>query len=351
MAPMNVLVTGAAGYIGSHAVLRLLSDGHTVVGVDNLLRGNQAAIHALKSTPHGARLTFIPADIADRGTIEPALRDHKIDAVMHFAALAAVGESVEHPLFYYRNNVVGMVALLEAVVAARVPRFVFSSSCATYGPPPENMVPIPEHCPKNPISPYGWTKLHGEHILRDVAEGCRRKPGGQPFAYAALRYFNVAGCSRSGLLGEDHDPETHIIPVILQAALGLRPHVSLFGADYPTPDGTCIRDYVHVEDLADAHVAVMHALNPASGTDERCYNLGIGKGYSVREIIAAVRKVTGKDFKVVEQPRRPGDPPRLFADTAKIRAELGWSAKITDLNDIIASAWAWFQKHPRGYRA
>jgi UDP-glucose 4-epimerase len=343
---MNILVTGGAGYIGSHAVDRLLADGHRVVAVDNLLRGNQGAVHVLKSGPHGKNLTFVPVDIADRGRVETLLREHQVEAVMHFAALAYVGESVEQPLWYYRNNVVGMIALLEAVVAAGVPRFVFSSSCATYGTPPENMVPIPETCPQSPLSPYGWTKLHGEHILRDVAEGCRR--AGKPFSFAALRYFNVAGCSHAGRLGEDHDPESHIIPVILQAALGQRPHVSLFGTDYPTPDGTCIRDYVHVEDLVDAHAAVMMALKPG---EQRYYNLGIGKGYSVREIIAAVREVTGKDFKVIEQGRRAGDPPRLYADNAKITRELGWKARYADLHEIIGTAWRWFQSHPRGYRA
>ena len=344
---MNVLVTGGAGYIGSHAALRLLSEGHSVVAVDNLLRGNQAAVHILRSSAHGKNFTFIPADIADRGTIEDALRRHKIDAVMHFAALAYVGESVDHPLWYYRNNVVGMIALLDAVVAAGVPRFVFSSSCATYGMPPEGQIPVREDCPQLPMSPYGWTKLHGEHILRDVAEGCRRKQ--QPFAYAALRYFNVAGAHRGGVLGEDHDPESHIIPVILQAALGVRPHVSLFGTDYPTPDGTCVRDYVHVEDLADAHVSVMGALRP-EGWDERHYNLGIGKGYSVREIIDVVKRVTGRDFKVVEQPRRAGDPARLYADTSKITRELGWKASVADLSTIVESAWRWFEKHPQGYK-
>ncbi len=342
---MNVLVTGGAGYIGSHAVARLLRDGHAVVAVDDLSRGHQAAVDRLSAGPSGARLHFVKADVADRSRLEEVMRRHRVEAIMHFAAFAAVGESVDHPLLYYRNNVVGMVGLLEAAVAAGVERVVFSSSCAVYGQPPEHLVPIPEECPKDPVSPYGWTKLHGEHILRDAANAARR--ASRPFAYAALRYFNVAGCDRSGLLGEDHDPETHLIPVVLQAALGLRPHVGVFGTDYPTPDGTCIRDYVHVEDLADAHVAVMNALRPG---DERRYNLGIGRGYSVREIIDAVRTVTGRDFKVIEQPRRAGDPPRLFAKPDLIRGEIGWHAAITDLHQIIESAWRWFQKHPRGYR-
>ena len=342
---MAVLVTGAAGYIGSHAVDRLLRDGNEVVAVDNLSRGHQAAIDILGKNS-GGRLTFVKSDINDRETLELAMKSHKVDAIMHFAALAAVGESVEQPLLYYRNNVAGMVALLEAATNAGVERVVFSSSCATYGVPPENMVPIPEDCPKAPISPYGWTKLHGEHILRDLAEGQRR--AGKAFSYAALRYFNVAGCDRAGKIGEDHDPETHIIPVVIQAAMGQRSHVGIFGTDYPTPDGTCVRDYVHVEDLVDAHVSVLKSLKPGQ---ELAFNLGIGKGYSVREIINAVKHVTGKDFAIKEQPRRAGDPPRLFAQSAKIRETLGWNAKITDLHEIIESAWKWFSTHPRGYKS
>ncbi|MCC6429108.1 MAG: UDP-glucose 4-epimerase GalE [Phycisphaerales bacterium] len=342
---MNVMVTGGAGYIGSHAVQRLLRDGHTVLALDSLLRGHEGAIDRLRPGSSG-RLIFAKLDVNERAGVERVLREHKIDTVMHFAALAAVGESVEQPLFYYRNNTSGMISLLEACIATGVERFVFSSSCATYGIPPENMVPIPETCPQSPISPYGETKLQGERILRDLAEGCRRAK--RPFAYAALRYFNVAGSDRTGILGEDHDPETHIIPVVLQAALGRRDGVSVFGTDYPTPDGTCIRDYLHVEDLADAHVKVMEALKPG---DERAYNLGIGKGYSVREIIDAVRHVTKADFAVKEQGRRPGDPPRLFADASRIRMELGWTAQITDLHQIIESAWKWFRQNPKGYKA
>ncbi len=341
---MNVLVTGAAGYIGSHAADRLLRDGHTVVAVDNLSRGHRAAVDLLAAGAGPGKFTFVRADLGDRASLEDAMRAHKVEAIMHFAAFALVGESVEQPLVYYRNNVAGMVSLLEAAVSAGVPRFVFSSSCATYGQPPDTMVPIPEDCPKSPLSPYGWSKLHGEHILRDVAEGCRRT--GKPFGYAALRYFNVAGADARGRLGEDHEPETHIIPVVIQAVLGLRPHVAIFGTDYPTPDGTCVRDYIHVEDLADAHVTCMNALKPG---DERQYNLGIGRGYSVREIIDAVRAATGREFKVIEQARRAGDPPRLYADARKIKAELGWSASRTDLHEIIRSAWVWYQKNPRGY--
>jgi UDP-glucose 4-epimerase len=340
---MNVMVTGGAGYIGSHAVQRLLRDGHTVLALDNLFRGHERVIDLLRPNS-GGRLIFAKADINDRAAVERQLREHKIDTVMHFAAVAFVGESVEQPLFYYRNNTAGMISLLEASLATGVERFVFSSSCATYGTPPEGMVPVPERCPQSPISPYGETKLQGERILRDVSEACRRAK--RPFSCASLRYFNVAGCDRSGVLGEDHDPETHLIPVVIQAALRRRDGVSLFGTDYPTPDGTCVRDYIHVEDLADAHVAVMNALKPG---EERAYNLGIGVGYSVREIISAVREVTKADFEVRHHPRRPGDPPRLFADASKIKSELGWTAKITDLHTIIESAWKWFRQNPKGY--
>jgi len=344
---MNVLVTGGAGYIGSHACQRLLRDGHHVVIVDSLIRGHERAVELLRGQSGGGRvLAFARCDAGDRATVETLMREHRVGAVMHFAALAAVGESVADPLLYYRTNIASMIGLLEACRGAGVERFVFSSSCATYGQPPDHLVPIPEDCPKAPVSPYGMTKLHGEHILADCGAACAR--AGTPFGYAALRYFNVAGADRSGALGEDHDPESHLIPVVIQAALGRRDGVSIFGTDYPTPDGTCIRDYVHVEDLAGAHVSVMNALRPG---DARAYNLGIGKGYSVREIIDAVRRVTGKDIAVTESPRREGDPPRLFADASKIEGELGWTASIRDLSEIIASAYAWFRSHPAGYRS
>lgn len=342
---MTILVTGAAGYIGSHAVRRLLADGQRVLAIDNLSRGHSRAIELL-SAEAGGRLAFVQADVGDRTAVETALLQHGVKAAMHFAALTYVGESVDKPLDYYRQNITAGVSLLESCQAAGVEKLVFSSSCATYGQPPEHLVPIPETCPQSPISPYGRTKLQFEHILDDFAESQRR--AGRAFGFACLRYFNVAGCDRSGLLGEDHDPETHIIPSAIQAAMGLRPMLSVFGTDYPTPDGTCIRDYVHVEDLVDAHVKVLGALQ--SG-DRRAYNLGIGRGYSVREIIASVKKVSGKDFVVREEPRRAGDPPRLFAQAEKIQRELGWRARITDLDEIVGSAWAWFSRHPRGYRS
>jgi UDP-glucose 4-epimerase len=341
---MNVLVTGGAGYIGSHAVHRLLRDGHRVTALDNLFRGHRAAMDVL-GREAGGRLTFVEGDICDRAKVAAAIKDGGIDTVMHFAALAYVGESVEQPLRYYRNNVDGLLSVLEACEGADVERLVFSSSCSTYGQPPEDMIPIPEHCPQNPVSPYGRTKLIGEHVIKDFAES--RRVAGKPFSCVLLRYFNVAGCDRSGLLGEDHTPETHLVPVVLQAALGQRPSIGIFGTDYPTPDGTCIRDYVHVEDLIDAHVLAMGKLKAGDGL---FYNVGIGRGYSVREIIETARRVTGREIKVVEQGRRAGDPPMAYANPAKITRELGWKAKVTDLAEIIGSAWAWMVKHPRGYR-
>ncbi|MGP1272778.1 MAG: UDP-glucose 4-epimerase GalE [Phycisphaerales bacterium] len=338
---MAVMVSGGAGYIGSHAVKRLLEGGHRVLAVDNLFRGHREAIEALRPIAQG-RLDFAEADIGDRETMVELIRAHRIDTVMHFAALAYVGESVTDPLRYYRVNAAGALSLIEACDAAGVERFVFSSTCATYGEPPR--VPMDEQTPQQPISPYGVSKLHVEHILRDYANACRVQ--GRPFAYAALRYFNVAGSDPDGLIGEDHTPETHLIPVIIQAALGVRESISIFGTDYDTPDGTCIRDYVHVCDLVDAHVAVLEALQPG---DERRYNLGIGRGYSVLEIIDAVRRVSGRDFKVIEAARRPGDPAALFADPSKIRDELGWTARYTNIDDIVGTAWRWLQRHPRGY--
>ncbi|MBI1190331.1 MAG: UDP-glucose 4-epimerase GalE [Tepidisphaera sp.] len=344
---MTVLVTGGAGYIGSHAVQRLLRDGERVVALDNEFRGHAKAMQLL-SQAHPGKLTYVKADINDRTKVLATMDDHGVHTVMHFAALAYVGESVSQPLNYYHNNVSGLISVLAACDAARVPvqKFVFSSSCATYGQPPANMIPVPETCPQSPVSPYGWTKLHGEHILRDFAAA--RANAGNPIALTMLRYFNVAGSDHTGLIGEDHTPETHMIPVVLQAALGLRSEVGIFGTDYPTPDGTCIRDYVHVEDLIDAHVLAMAKVKPGTPA---AYNVGIGKGYSVREIIDATRKVTDRQFKIVEQPRRPGDPPMLYNDSRKISSELGWKAKFTDLHEIIGTAWRWFQKHPQGYRS
>jgi UDP-glucose-4-epimerase GalE len=338
---MAVMVTGAAGYIGSHAVQRLLGEGLAVLAVDNLVRGHRGAVAALMPMAQG-RLSFEQTDIGDTARLLVLLREHQIDTVMHFAALAYVGESVDQPLRYYRANTAGALSLLEACDAAGVGRLVFSSTCATYGEP--ERVPLTEEQRQTPVSPYGASKLHVERMLRDYAQSCRRL--GKPFAYAALRYFNVAGCDPQGLLGEDHDPETHLIPVLLRSALGLQGPVSIFGSDYDTPDGTCVRDYIHVCDLVDAHAAVMHALRPG---DERFYNLGIGRGYSVRQVVEAARRVTGRPIRTVESPRRAGDPAALYADPSRIRQDLGWSARHTDLDEIVDTAWRWLSKHPQGY--
>jgi UDP-glucose 4-epimerase len=338
---MNILVTGGAGYIGSHAVLRLLEDGHPVTVVDNLSRGHREAIEILR--PLGD-LHFAEGEVGDGALLVDLLRDRAIDVVMHFAARAYVGESLEMPLAYYRSNAAGTLALVEAMDEANVRRVIFSSSCATYGEPAPEHIPISEGCPQQPINPYGRSKLHAEHILMDYAR-MKQRSGGE-FALAALRYFNVAGSDRAGRIGEDHRPETHLIPICLEVALGQRDAITVFGTDYDTPDGTCIRDYVHVENLIDAHVAAMDALKPG-----QCgaYNVGIGRGYSVREVIDTTRRVTGIDFAEVEGARREGDPPVLYADPERIHRELGWRANHTDLGTIIETAWHWKRDHPQGY--
>lgn len=338
---MNILVTGGAGYIGSHAVLRLLADGHAVTVVDDLSRGHREAIEILG--PLGD-LEFAAGDFGDRSLVMPLLESRRVELVMHFAAKAYVGESVAMPLDYYRNNTASALSLLEMMDETGVGRFVFSSTCATYGEPEAEFIPIAETCPQQPINPYGRSKLHVEHMLFDYAQ--MKADAGDDFAFAALRYFNVAGNDGRCRIGEDHRPETHLIPICLEVALGQRDAITIFGEDYPTPDGTCIRDYVHVEDLIDAHVTVMNAL--VAG-DCRTYNIGIGRGYSVREVVDACRRVTGIDFAQTEGPRRAGDPPTLFANPAKIKAELGWSAHHTDLEEIIDTAWRWRREHRRGY--
>ncbi len=297
---MNVLVTGAAGYIGSHAVRALLNGGHQVVALDNLSRGHKQALPP--------KIPFVELDIRDTPGVLEVLQRYRTDCVMHFAALAYVGESVEQPLMYFDNNTGGTLSLLSAISRSECRKLVFSSTCATYGEPAT--MPISEDAPQQPINPYGASKLFSERMIRDLRAVL---PG---FACALLRYFNVAGAASDGSLGEHHEPETHLIPVIAQAALGQRDKVVVFGDDYPTTDGTCIRDYVHVEDLVEAHVVVMQALRPG---DERIYNLGIGQGCSVKEIIDAARRVIDRPFEVEIGPRRPGDPPELYADPSKIR--------------------------------
>lgn len=320
---MSVLVAGGAGYIGSHAVKLLIESGYDVVVADNLFRGHRDAVHP--------KAVFYQLNLADTDALAKVMRDHRVDRVMHFAALTYVGESVAQPLDYYQNNVAGTVSLLTAMKTAGVKRIVFSSTAATYGQP--ETIPIIETTRQQPVNPYGWSKWCVEQLLRDYTAS------DPAFAFVALRYFNVAGVASDGSLGEDHDPETHLIPRLLLAALG-REKFSVFGTDYPTPDGTCIRDYVHVDDLCQAHLVALDALKPG---EMRYYNLGIGHGYSVKEIIDAARRVTGIDIPIEYGPRRPGDPAVLYADPAKIRAELGWEAKHTDVDEIVASAWKWFK--------
>ncbi|MGN6724555.1 MAG: UDP-glucose 4-epimerase GalE [Tepidisphaeraceae bacterium] len=329
---MNVLVAGGAGYIGSHTVKRLLAAGHSPVIYDNVDRGHRE-VTAILGVP------AIFAELDDRVTLRKALSDHKIDVVMHFAAYAYVGESVHQPLMYYHNNVSNTVTVLETMLSAGVKKFVFSSTCATYGDP--DSVPITENESKKPVSPYGRSKWMVEQILQDLAEADKS------FAFAALRYFNASGCAMDGTIGEDHDPETHLIPVILQSLLGIKDKITVFGTDYPTPDGTNVRDYIHVEDLADAHIKAMAKLDTERVI--QC-NLGTGRGFSVKEIIAAVEKVTGKKVPVEYGPRRAGDAIALYANPQKAKDLLGWEAQYKDPETIIRSAWNWFQKHPRGYK-
>ena len=328
---MNVLVAGGAGYIGSHAVKRLKEAGHTAVIYDNLSRGHRQVIDILQ-------VPAVVAELDDKPTLVNALRRYQIDTLMHFAAYAYVGESVEKPLLYYRNNVATTISVLEAMREAGVKRFVFSSSCATYGDP--DKVPITEDEKKSPVSPYGRSKLMVEQILQD------QWAAQKDFKFASLRYFNAAGAAMDGSLGEDHDPETHLIPVILQAILGVRPGMTVFGTDYPTPDGTNIRDYIHVDDLADAHILAMQRL--PDGQPIYC-NLGTGCGFSVKQIIAAAEKVTGRNVPATYGARRPGDAIALWADPSQAKKLLAWEPKYKDPETIIRSAWNWFSKHPRGY--
>ena len=344
---MRILVTGGAGYIGSHACQRLLRDGHHVVAIDNLHRGHITPMNLLEEQ-HPGSFSFIESDLGDTPTVLSALNEHQLDTVMHFGALAYVGESVENPLWYYRNNIASAIGLLDACDAAHdgrgISRFIFSSSCATYGDPPEDMIPVPEHCPQSPTSPYGSTKLHFEHILKEYAT--KRAREDNPIALTMLRYFNVAGSDRTGMLGEDHQPETHLIPVALNTALGKRDSMSIFGTDYPTPDGTNIRDYVHVEDLIDAHVRAMDRIKPG---ESEAFNVGIGEGYSVRQILDSVRRVSGVDFPVHEAPRRAGDAIALYNNPARIRSTLAWEAQITDIDEVVGTAWDWFRANPDGF--
>jgi len=323
---MKLLVTGGAGYIGSIVAQRLLDAGHEVVVLDNLSRGHRAAV------PDGARL--VEADLLDAAALGEAVGEG-FDGALHFAALSLVGESVARPELYWRNNVAGTLNLLDALRAAQVERLVFSSTAATYGEP--ETVPIEETAPTRPVNPYGASKLAVDQMIGDE---CRAHGLGA----VSLRYFNVAGAS--GCLGEDHHPETHLIPNVLRAAQGLQECVQIFGTDYPTPDGTAVRDYIHIEDLATAHLL---ALDGARAGEHRIFNLGNGNGFSVREVIAAARTVTGLDIPVREAPRRAGDPPVLVAASGRIRAELGWEPRKPALEEMVGDAWAFAQSHPHGY--
>jgi UDP-glucose-4-epimerase GalE len=323
-----VLVTGGAGYIGSHAAKALQRAGYRVVVFDNLVAGHRAAVKFGE---------FVEGDIADTAAVREALRRHRISAVMHFAAFLDVGESVREPAKYYRNNAVGALSVLEAMAAESVRDFVFSSTCATYGEPIE--MPIAETHPQNPINSYGESKLAVERALPhfQAAHAVR---------YVALRYFNASGADPDGAIGEDHSPEIHIIPRAIEAATGGR-GLLVFGDDYPTPDGTCLRDYVHVSDLADAHVKALESIS--GGGPSAAYNLGTGEPHSVREVIDTVAQVTGRDVPWTLAPRRPGDPAVLYAAARKAQAELGWTPKFGDLETIVRTAWDWHRTHPRGY--
>jgi UDP-glucose 4-epimerase len=328
--PMNILVTGGAGYIGSHAVRLFLERGHDVWVYDSLIYGHREAVPADR---------LIVGDLSETQRLDQVLMEKRIDAVVHFAAFAAVGESVQQPAKYWQNNVVNTLNLMECLRRHKITRFVFSSTAATFGTP--NVKLITEATPQQPINPYGVTKLTIEKALADYAQAYQ-------WGFAALRYFNASGASPDGKIGEDHTPETHLIPLIILAALGKRPHIEIFGTDYPTPDGTCIRDYIHVDDLASAHLLALEKLQPGQGIH---YNLGIGRGYSVREVIAAVEDVTEKKVPIKEGPRRAGDPPVLVASSEKIQTELGWKPRYTDIKAIVETAWNWHRTHPKGYRS
>lgn len=327
---MRVLVTGGAGYVGAPTVRRLTQAGHQVWVLDNLSMGH-------RSTVPEERL--IVADLNQPERLEQVLIELRIEAVVHFAALAYVGESVRTPAQYYQNNVINTLTLLERMRRCGVFRLVFSSSCAVYGIP--GRIPIPEDAPRHPVSPYGNTKLACELALADYASA-------YGFAVAALRYFNAAGATADGKLGEDHRPETHLIPKAIFAALGRIPFVEVHGTDYPTPDGTCIRDYVHIEDLAEAHRLALDHLVPGQFLT---LNVGIGRGSSVRDVIRAVEVVSGRVVPVREGPRRPGDPAELVADASQIQRQLGWQPRFPELLSIVETAWRWHREHPQGYHS
>lgn len=325
----TILVTGGAGYIGSHAVLALKNAGYEVIVLDNLSNGHRELVEVLQ-------VKLIVGDTSDRALLDDIFSTHNISAVMHFAAYIAVGESVTDPAKYYRNNVVGTLTLLEAMLAASINKFIFSSTCALYGVP--KFVPLTEEHPQNPISPYATSKWMVERILSDFDTAYNLKS-------VRFRYFNAAGADPNGLLGEDHQPETHLIPLVLLAALGKRESILIFGTDYPTRDGTCIRDYIHVADLAQAHVLGLEYL--LKGGESVVFNLGNGSGFSVREVIETANVVTGKEIKIEERDRRAGDPPILVGSSDKATKVLGWHPQYPNLQEILSHAWQWHQKRHR----
>jgi UDP-glucose 4-epimerase len=327
---MRVLVCGGAGYIGSNMTAMLNSEGHEPVIFDNLSKGHIAAVGQTK---------FVEGDLDDYKSIVETLQKYDIEAVMHFAAFIEVGESVQTPLKYYRNNLSCTQNLLSAMEAVGVEKFVFSSTAAVYGMHESTGGRISEDCPTEPINPYGQTKLAVERM-------CYYQSRAGKLRYASLRYFNACGAGNNATIGENHKPESHLIPLTIQAAMGKRDDIKIFGTDYDTPDGTCIRDYIHVDDLCRAHLLVLNKLNQKR---ELIYNLGNGKGFSVREVIETVRQISGKDFKVVTAERRPGDVPILTSDATKVRKELGWKPKKPELEGMVSSAWKWHNEHPDGY--
>jgi UDP-glucose-4-epimerase GalE len=350
---MRVIVTGGAGYIGSHAAMALLERGHSVVVVDSMMpgRGSERAVETLSAMAPAGRFAFHQADVNDREAFDAAFQNGAVDAVMHFAGVAYVGESNRDPLLYHRTNSAGTLSVLEACDRHRVPRLVFSSSCVTYGDPGAAHLPVTEDAPQEPMNPYGHSKLAAERMVKDFAAS-GRTPG---FSAAILRYFNVAGCDPAGRLGHNHAPETRVIPLCLRAAMGIvepgqpAPMFTVFGDDYPrstpaapgSPDGSAVRDYIHVSDLVEAHLIVLDALKPS---DLRTYNLGTGVGVSVRQIIASVERVTGRKVPAAVGPRRPGDPASLYCSPARIAGDLGWRARVADLDEIVRSSWAWMCK-------
>jgi len=330
---MNVMVVGGAGYVGSHMVKHLLQEGHAVTVFDNLSRGHRDAVGAAR---------FVQGDLLDPKSLGGAMSSSRFDAVMHYAAFCYVGESVQKPREYYRNNVIGTLNLLDAMLDATVNKFIFSSTCATFGNPVR--VPMSEDHPQSPINPYGAGKLMVERVLKDYAAA-------HGMNSVALRYFNAAGSDPEGRLGERHDPETHLIPLALQEALRVRSGgnpaetaLAVHGSDYPTADGTCIRDYVHVDDLATAHLAAVQALQAGKLHGANAFNLGIERGFSVLEVIESVRRVTGIDIQYKLGPRRPGDPPELVADSTAAKRDLAWVPRYVDLDQIVTTAWRWFSK-------